>query len=226
MLTHREFSAWIVSNNQPLPEYLVAVDRKANRVSCWIPSEAGKQFSVHWKDQGSNVQTCSFISLDGFVVPGRFLYGSGGTSREGVRTGPTTERPFIFAEYQNAPSSSKNSRDAGTIILKIKRVRLDGHKGANPLQQLPDMSRSQIMGSGHCIGYGDERPTYEQYPATWQVKPYDESSKRSYVTFVFRYRPRGERATGPGWTSPSLMKTTALLKVYSQSRDFDRRSAG
>lgn len=42
MLTHGAFAAWIVSNNQPLPEYLVAVDHKASRVSCWIPSEAGK----------------------------------------------------------------------------------------------------------------------------------------------------------------------------------------
>ena len=38
----REFSACIVSNNQPLPEHLVAVDKTANKVSCWIPSEAGK----------------------------------------------------------------------------------------------------------------------------------------------------------------------------------------
>ncbi|KAI6109523.1 hypothetical protein F5141DRAFT_1115139 [Pisolithus sp. B1] len=189
MLTHRDFSAWIVSNNQPLPEYLVAVDEKGSRVSCWIPSEAGKQFSVHWRDHGSNVHTCSFISLDGFVVPGRFLYGTGSASREGVRSGPTSERPFIFAEYRDASSSGDCNRNAGTIMLKIKRVRLEGHKRANPFQTVPDGS-SRATISGHCVGYGDERPTYEQSPSTWQIKPYDRASKGSYVTFVFRYRPR------------------------------------
>ncbi|KAI6028677.1 hypothetical protein F5J12DRAFT_390315 [Pisolithus orientalis] len=189
MLTHREFSAWIVSNNQPLPEYLVAVDEKAGRVSCWIPSEAGKQFSVHWRDHGSNVHTCSFISLDGFVVPGRFLYGTGNASREGVRSGPTSERPFIFAEYHGASSSRECNRNTGTIMLKIKRVSLDGHKRANPFQTIPDAG-SRATVSGHCVGYGDERPTYEQCPSTWQIKPYDKASKGSYVTFVFRYRPQ------------------------------------
>ncbi|KAF9218228.1 hypothetical protein BS17DRAFT_791892 [Gyrodon lividus] len=74
--------------------------------------------------------------------------------------------------------------------MKIKRVALQGHKLANQLQQLPGTPGSQNSLLGHCIGYGEERPAYEQYPTTWQVKPYDESSKRSYVTFVFRYRSR------------------------------------
>lgn len=42
------------------------------------------------------MDTCAFITLDGFVVPGRFLFGEGVASREGVRTSKTTERPFMF----------------------------------------------------------------------------------------------------------------------------------
>jgi hypothetical protein len=42
MLTHRGFSAWIVVDGEALPEYLVAVDSGANKVSCWIPSEEGQ----------------------------------------------------------------------------------------------------------------------------------------------------------------------------------------
>ncbi|KAF9246146.1 hypothetical protein BU15DRAFT_38400, partial [Melanogaster broomeanus] len=190
MLTHRGFSAWIVSEDEQLREYLVAVDTNAHRVSCWIPSEAGKSFSVHWKDEGTDVHSCSFISLDGFVVPGRFLFGHGQTSRDGIRTGPATERPFMFAEQPHNASDEQSSREAGTIVVKIKRVIMEGQKSANKLQRPPDASGSQNSLLGHRIGYGEERPTYEQYPTTWQVKPYDESSKRSYVTFVFRYRSR------------------------------------
>jgi hypothetical protein len=42
MLTHRGFSAWIVADGETLPEYLVAVDSNANKVSCWIPSKEGQ----------------------------------------------------------------------------------------------------------------------------------------------------------------------------------------
>ena len=41
MLTHRGFSAWVVSNGMVLPEHLVAVDEQCHRVSCWIPGTEG-----------------------------------------------------------------------------------------------------------------------------------------------------------------------------------------
>ena len=116
MLTHRGFSAWIVSNGAPIDEYLVTVDEKNHCVSCWVPGDEGRvsvhsattsagshesqTFSVHWRDHGSRIDSCGFISLDGFVVPGRFLLGDGETSRQGVRTGNATERPFVFGRVE------------------------------------------------------------------------------------------------------------------------------
>ncbi|KAG6376501.1 hypothetical protein JVT61DRAFT_2494 [Boletus reticuloceps] len=187
MITHREFSAWIVSEGRPLPEYLIAVDRNARKVSCWIPGQAGKNFSVHWKDGGTCTHSCAFISLDGFSVPGRFLFGYGEAFREGVRTGLNTERPFVFMEQPNTSSGGRSNANAGTIALKIRCVTIDGSRPANKVQRLPDPSRSQSHSL--CIGYGEEGPAYEQFPRTWNVK-HDGLGNRSYVTFVFRYRSR------------------------------------
>lgn len=123
MLTHRGFSAWIVVDGNPLPEYLVAVDNSAHRVSCWIPSEEGKvraillhnknnllkrpqTFSVYWKDHGGKVETCAYIMLDGYLAPGRFLYGEGMAWRGGVRTGPASERPFVFQKVDESGKCS------------------------------------------------------------------------------------------------------------------------
>ena len=62
MLTHRGFSAWVVSNGKVLPEYLVAVDEQSHRVSCWIPGTEGHVRS-------------SFIPFQvAQVAHGRFLY--------------------------------------------------------------------------------------------------------------------------------------------------------
>jgi hypothetical protein len=43
------------------------------------------------------VHTAAYINLDGVVVPGRFLFGHGEASRQGIRTGRHTERPFMFS---------------------------------------------------------------------------------------------------------------------------------
>lgn len=187
MLTHRGFSACIVSEGKPIPEYLAAVvAEKPNTISCWIPSDVGKTFSVHWRDEGTKVHSCAFITLDGFVVPGRFLFGEGEACRNGVRSGPQTERPFMFAQSQSSGASGQSTKDAGSIMLKIRLVELDGSKKANPLQSIPDLNSQSHLGD-HCVGYGQEANTYMQSPLTWKVKPY-QHGESSHVTFLFRYR--------------------------------------
>lgn len=51
-------------------------------------------------DHGSNVDSAAYINLDGFTVPGRFLYGLGAAQRGSVRTGDRTEREFQFATVE------------------------------------------------------------------------------------------------------------------------------
>ena len=42
--------------------------------------------------------------------------------------------------------------DAGTVVLKIRRVSIDGARAANKLQELPEPSSSQSSASSHRIG--------------------------------------------------------------------------
>lgn len=62
---------------------------------------ASQCFEVHWRDHGSQTFTASYISVDGFLTSGRFLDGTGSTSRSGARSGPDTERKYQFAELQH-----------------------------------------------------------------------------------------------------------------------------
>ncbi|KAF9053882.1 hypothetical protein BDZ89DRAFT_1098328 [Hymenopellis radicata] len=197
MLTHRGFSAWIVANGKPLPEYLVAVDAAAHRISCWIPSERNQAFAVYWQDHDGKVDTCSFITLDGHVVPGRFLYGTGFTFRSGVRTSKNTERPFTFqqiTEQATTSSPERKSTDTGMITLRIKRIKRISSRNANPIQDPPSPPAASQSGEIR-IGYGQDIKTFEQSHFTWLLKPYDPTPGNSkkpstYVSFVFRYRSR------------------------------------
>ncbi|KAJ7172281.1 hypothetical protein C8R46DRAFT_1085385 [Mycena filopes] len=184
MLTHRGFSAWIVVDGKPLPEYLVAEDTKAGRVSCWIPSEEGQKFSVFWKDHGGKVDSCAFISLDGLA------------SRGGVRSSARTERPFVFQKIEQAESSSQAvNKDLGMITLRIKRIQRVAGRPANPLQPLPTTLGKRKAGE-LCVGFGQDQPTVDQYAYTWSVTPYEKDgpvtgrTPKTYVSFVFRYRTR------------------------------------
>jgi len=223
MLTHSGFSAWVVSNGKVLPEYLVAVDEQSHRVSCWIPGTEGHTFDVYWQDHGGNVDSCGFIILDGLVVPGRFLFGQGTTSRGGVRASKSTERPFMFQKVTEIATESPQratAKEAGMITLKIKRIKRVFNRPPNAIQPLPGLPvKGKRQVGDLCIGFGEEVQTFEQYSSTWSVVPYDQdvpgaTKPSTYVSFVFRYRsPDFLEAQGI-----SVEKEATLKKVQVSTR--------
>ncbi|KAI0688634.1 hypothetical protein BC835DRAFT_1419015 [Cytidiella melzeri] len=192
MLTHRGFSAWIVSEGKELREFEVVVDSTSNKVSCWIPCDIGKTFAVHWLDHGTNVDSAAYINLDGFTVPGRFLYGLGAAQRESVRVSDRSERLFQFAAPEAVEGHGSNpTPDIGTISLKIKQVKRTApdHAKNAPLKP-PRSVRSRRGGSEACVGFGLKRTASVQHDKTWSFVPYDKSQPGTYVQFLFRYRTR------------------------------------
>jgi len=209
MLSHLGFSAWISCEDKALPEF--EVHAISNRVTCWIPSKEGKAFVVHWRDDGSKIDTAAYITLDGFVVSGRFLFGQGKASRGGVRTGVSSERPFVFSkvdeekEKGNPQLQIKSEGKTGMVMLRIKRIKRGEGKKPNDLQLVPEQVRGKRKYGDDCVGYGSERPTEFQQPSTWTVEPYDKANPGSYVTFVFRYR------------SPEFLEAQGIMTGESES---------
>lgn len=67
------------------------------------------------------MDTCSYISLDGITVPGRFLLGDGIASRSGARADQYRERPFKFMKIpDNGAHTSTSISDALTITLLLQ----------------------------------------------------------------------------------------------------------
>ncbi|KAL0946679.1 hypothetical protein HGRIS_012867 [Hohenbuehelia grisea] len=228
MLTHKGFSAWICCDGNPITEYLVTVEEEESRVSCWIPGEEGKQFSVAWLDHGSKINTAGYIALDGFTVAGRFLFGDGKAERSGLRSGPNSERPFTFMSVPEdasaGSSASSASKDVGTISLWIKQVQLVGSRPANPIQAMKSPS---VLGKRKadelCVGYGEERETYHQSPITWSVKPLGENISEgtkpsTFLTFVFRYRSREFLMAQGIMPTPSARPTRSSTRQPSSSQ--------
>ncbi|KAL1741317.1 hypothetical protein HDZ31DRAFT_45700 [Schizophyllum fasciatum] len=193
-MKHRGFEAFIVCNNHIVNEYgATPVCDETLEVACWIPAAPGEKFTIVWRDLGSGFKTAGYIYLDGVVVPGRFLDGSGETFRTGVRSGKGSERPFIFSQTTRDDEEQKTKdelRDVGTIKLKIKRCEPDTPgRPANPVAPYPERLVGRRKAGETCIGFGKSKPYYLQAQYTWKVHGPNRKKPPTVVSFVFKYRP-------------------------------------
>ncbi|KAH8804199.1 hypothetical protein DL96DRAFT_636240 [Flagelloscypha sp. PMI_526] len=228
MLSHRGFSCWIEVDGQRVPEYMTSVDHENKLVQCFIAGEEGKRFSVHWKSQDNAIDTAGYISLDGYTVPGRFLWAHSSpmhpkseTYRSAARISQSEERPFTFMKAP-VTSDTHHHHQQGTIKLTLKRIQSGNSVKANAFAELP--SPRVMPGNALSVGFGAGQSTFEQYPFTWdaQAHPDDhvEGTKKpaTWVTFIFKYRnkdwldgqgiiPRPQRVN----RGPSTMNTNYAL---------------
>ncbi|RDX42454.1 hypothetical protein OH76DRAFT_101809 [Lentinus brumalis] len=187
------FEVWLTCEDQRLPEY--AVERKENQVTCFVPSEAGKQFTIHGKNDYDET-IALFSSFDGSVVTSTAVVPGESKSKRGVQTGPSLFQNFQFAELVTCDEEDGSQRhDAaslGSIEVKGWRMRWDktqsGTSAQKPTAFQPTArvhERSKKAGT-HCIALGAPVTTKETLPApNWHAEYLDKSP---IVMFLFRYR--------------------------------------
>lgn len=169
---------------------------------------------MYWRDHGSKQDSCAYIILDGYTASGRFLWGEGVASREGIRSGADSEKPFMFTKVGNDADDGiieGGNKEAGMITLKIKMTTRIGPRPNNAIKPVPSSPYGKKAPGSLRIGYGAERKVCPQAPATWHVKP-----TKTHVTFVFRYRSRG--------MSPQSHNTSAILMNMIQNSCRPRES--
>ncbi|KAJ7646756.1 hypothetical protein FB45DRAFT_1019058 [Roridomyces roridus] len=119
------FSAWITVDGVETPEYHVETSTDNKVVACWIASETGKKFSIHWKNFAYAADAKGDIEIDGTSLSGRFLYGKklpACATKDGVREGEMV-RPFVFSSLATTDDDDylhhSSSEKLGTIELSI-----------------------------------------------------------------------------------------------------------
>jgi len=131
------YSAWISVDGTALKEYNIEVSN-GNKATCWIASEAGKMFSVNWRDSNRSDRVSGFIHLDGILCGGKTVPPTyHGVSRMSVNvqmstisTSIMTEKPFLFSSLELTDDDSYLDRQAaltnlGEISVEIWRVAID-----------------------------------------------------------------------------------------------------
>jgi len=117
------FTAWISVESAELASYNVETTDDGKKVTCWVPSEAGKaswhfitagvglmlfcyqKFEVLWTmpRRGNSAELSGRVTVDGMMCGGKMM---GSNSRKvifckrGFSTSPTTVKPFTFGELK------------------------------------------------------------------------------------------------------------------------------
>ncbi|KAK7006219.1 hypothetical protein R3P38DRAFT_1704009 [Favolaschia claudopus] len=192
--------AWISMDGVELTEFATEVAANGKEVSCWVPSECGKEFCIHAMntDSSSKVIVNALPRVDGVACRSRHLRYKDSTSRrtstatfDSIPTGPSTRRRLLFGQQVLSDDDSLLSADVspelGSIIVKMRVVKnkprsRDSHRESwrDPKTQiLHERSKKAI---GHTVQFGAEFMKRNAPGVPHDVVKY-------LATFVFKYRP-------------------------------------
>ncbi|KAJ7451851.1 hypothetical protein B0H11DRAFT_1821790 [Mycena galericulata] len=186
------FSAWITieGSNSKAEEFDAQTTQKT--VQCWIASEVGKRFTVHWSNISVPGMTGGRVLVDGNNCDGQILARDRrptSTSMSGFNETTTSVRPFVFTSVDvtddDAVLESSADERLGTIDLEIWTVERN-HAGpstwtgmaAPPPQKINERSKKAAT---QQISFCDPVPRQpaKVIPCRWTNR---------IVTFSFKYR--------------------------------------
>ncbi|KAF5349802.1 hypothetical protein D9758_010205 [Tetrapyrgos nigripes] len=185
MLELGKFSSWITIGGVPLQEYDITT--KGLETTCWIPSEAGKSFAVHYESK-RQLPTGIEIFLDGKRGRSKNLRKAWKDSVDGILTSSTSIKPFLFSRLDLTDDDaflSASYQQIGEIkvefwdVLEVRgRSEFKNSRFSEP-GKVHERSKKAI---GHQISLAEEQSCVLQ---TFS------SSKRITLlaTMIFRYRP-------------------------------------
>ncbi|KAF9507504.1 hypothetical protein BS47DRAFT_1421412, partial [Hydnum rufescens UP504] len=166
-----------------------------NTATCWIPSVAGTQFSVHWRCVNPQDASSGHVFIDGndvasaIIRPGAYnpVLRSGAKTKDGLR-------PFTFAKLNLTDNERlANPRDPtlmdiGSIELRLTYVRLGPpvkFEGYETKNRGLVHERAKKMGA-HYTAYG--KATELPKSRAVSTAPLDPGNPGPHVRFIFRYR--------------------------------------
>ncbi|KAF9033030.1 hypothetical protein BDZ89DRAFT_1111367 [Hymenopellis radicata] len=197
MVKYGSISAWINVDGAPLPEYGEDVIAAEDKVVCWVPSEAGKEFTVNIRHERCSLDVASYVYVDGKYINGGFITPFNATGKDSVcvsalATSAITERTLMFAGLDLTDDDGLLGSDVSPELGEIKVEHWHVMKGQKvPFQPHryeetgPVHERSKKAIS-HRTQLGASSSTQPRHTRRAAVKV------TRLLTVVFRYRPIGE----------------------------------
>ncbi|KAJ7121332.1 hypothetical protein C8R43DRAFT_1241522 [Mycena crocata] len=186
------FSAWVAIDDVKASEFEVQASQRT--VTCWIPSELGEKFSVHWSNLSVPGLTGGRVLVDGNNCDGQILARARrptSTSMDGFNETTTSVRPFVFGSMNVTDDDqlleSNPEGRFGTIDLEIWRVERNeagpstwSGIAAPPPKKIHEQRSKKAATQQITFSDPVARQPAKVVPCRWMER---------IVTFSFKYRP-------------------------------------
>ncbi|KAH8084345.1 hypothetical protein BXZ70DRAFT_1012029 [Cristinia sonorae] len=194
-MLNRAFEVSIVSGGRKLEEYDVKLE-DPKTMTCYIPSEANKSFSISFKSYFEEASASVRCSIDGRRMGASVCRARHSGTRWGVRVAPQFRQPFQFSELSiteedNCMISDRIMENLGCIEVKVYRVQRYGRNReefkSSDIPEIGSINEKSKKAGSHCVSLGAARRcTSHRRTDSVPFVP----GEGCWVTFQFRYRPR------------------------------------
>ncbi|TFK69677.1 hypothetical protein BDN72DRAFT_959372 [Pluteus cervinus] len=227
-----KFSAWIEVDEEHLSEFGSEISDDNSTITCWVPSEEGKEFAIYWRDSNLQYTLDGEVTVDGQSCGGEIarLTEEGDVTRslDGVMTGPSTSRALVFSKI-NLTDDDRYLQDTsvaeklGEIKLVLGEAVVTGQATWNDesthfSDDMKVHERSK-KGIGHRVSLGEE----VNCPASNAIFV---DTIRRVATFIFRYRPLAIlQANGIAPLARSIKRKASTPEEISDDDEVDQATA-
>lgn len=223
-----EVQVHVICDGCPLEEYATDSEPVGERtLTCYIPSEAGKEFKIVSRSSLSTETLAGKLTIDGSRVRSFTVKPLGTQDVGSVHVSPTVQRPFIFSEIRTSDAAdalvprAANMHQIGIIQVELYRTVPQGRTQWTPREtELNALGAAvpesvKIVG-GHQASLGASQPSRDGTPHRTTMTLLDHHDT-PYARFIFRYRARDVlRAQGIILT-PGPPQTQASSSASSSS---------
>ncbi|PPQ82168.1 hypothetical protein CVT26_008864 [Gymnopilus dilepis] len=188
------FSCSILVQGQPLPEYKVELSPDGQCVSCWIPSEAGKEFHIRYVDSIRALTTGTTTIIDGTKCSGKIIYSKAAKPRKkshsatqiGIRASRGSRRALVFSNCELVEDDDglhNTGHSIGQIQVVVDEIEVGHDCKMKKDIALPSLRINERAKKGvvHGVALGKEMPRHKAPRRTRNL--------RRLASFVFNYRP-------------------------------------
>ncbi|KAH7921594.1 hypothetical protein BV22DRAFT_1038465 [Leucogyrophana mollusca] len=215
--------------------YGIETIAEEKKVTCWIPSEVGKTFSIVWQDtyEFRNYHQAGYVTIDGVPICGTTLpplkigeplsYANCTSELTHLRTSDTSGRLLTFSNLQLTDDDTyirSTLMGLGEIVLSIWRAEVICEVPLRPSQAMLNqvVHERTKKAYSHCVGFGNE-------VALPLIQGLDlrRVGTMPLATFVFRYRPL-DRLIADG-IAPSPIKREVAGDFEGRDRKPDNKTA-
>ncbi|GAA5993164.1 hypothetical protein JCM5350_005391 [Sporobolomyces pararoseus] len=204
-----QFTAWMSINGKDTPMY--GVEQQPGKTICYVESQTGQNFAINYRDSrysrryGYQAAVCINSKNQRSYVhdPNDPPFS---THIKAVRTGSTTERPFVFCDIpttsdpQLATLDESTFKSLGSVALRIRRFQ---SRITQPLSRprndyAPSLPRSvpvihedsKKAALTHAVSLGASEAPIRRKTGHQYLINYLDTSAQPFHIFEFRYRTR------------------------------------